>query len=203
MNSNLRTSHALPVASRNYFGLMTVGALHVLLGYALFNGLAHKAIEVLRQPLDVALIEEIKAPPPKPPAAVKAPPPSYVPPAEVLVASVAPATTISATVSTPQPLAEPVRVAPPPVNVGLACPNHMDVRRRVPYPAQAQLAGISGEVMVEFIVGADGEIRDIGIARSSNALFNAVSTAAVGQLRCLGQGHDVRVRVPFVFRLES
>ena len=54
---------------------------------------------------------------------------------------------------------------------------------------------------VDFTVGTNGEVKDVTVSRSSNAIFNAAATAAVARLRCTGQGHDVRVRVPFAFRL--
>jgi protein TonB len=54
-------------------------------------------------------------------------------------------------------------------------------------------------VLVEFTVGPGGEVRDVVAVRSSNAVFVDVATKAVAKFRCNGQGHDVRVKVPFVF----
>ena len=114
------------------------------------------------------------------------------------------------TTSTPAPPTPPAPVAVPAppaapaiVNVGIACPNHGEVRSRLPYPQQAQNMGLSGEVVVEFVVAAGGQVQDVTVVRSSNRVFNSTATAAVSQLRCVGQGHEVRVRVPFAFRLES
>ena len=66
--------------------------------------------------------------------------------------------------------------------------------------AAAQLAWRPDKA-VDFTVGTNGEVKDVTVSRSSNAIFNAAATAAVARLRCTGQGHDVRVRVPFAFRL--
>jgi len=203
----------------NYtIGLVAVVGFHVLLGYALANGLARSVVEVLKAPLDVSLIQEIKPPPPPPPPPPKPrivrtppkvsapPPPAYVPPVEVPV--VAPAQpVITATTPEPPPVVEappaPKPVAPPVVDVAITCSNHIAVRSQVIYPPQAERMGLSGNVVVDFTVGADGTIKSVGVVRSSNAVFNSAATAAVAKLKCAGQGHDVRVRLPFAFRLDS
>jgi protein TonB len=89
------------------------------------------------------------------------------------------------------------------VNVGIACPNHMDVRSRTPYPPQAQRMGLSGEVLLEFTVMPGGEIANVNVVKSSNSIFNGAASTAVAQFRCIGQGQAVKVRVPFVFKLDS
>jgi protein TonB len=96
-----------------------------------------------------------------------------------------------------------VPAAPPVVDVAVTCPNHVSVRSQVAYPQQAERLGISGDVVVDFTVGPDGTIKNVGVAKTSNAVFNAAATGAVAKLKCVGQGHDVRVRVPFAFRLDS
>ena len=204
----------------NTAGLAIVVAFHVILGYALVNGLGRKLVDVIKKPLDVAIIEEIKAPPPPPPPPkalpqlpkIVAPPPPFVPPPEVKVEA-PPVQNVITTSSTPDPnpapvaapvvAAPPVAAAPPAVNVGLACPNHKEVRSRLPYPAQAQQMGLSGDVVLEFTVTTDGQINDVTVVKSTNRLFNSAATNAVNQLRCNSQGHDVRVRVPFAFRMEA
>jgi protein TonB len=79
----------------------------------------------------------------------------------------------------------------------------MDVRSHVPYPPRAQSMGLSGDVMVEFVVGAEGEIKNISVVQSTNAIFNRAAIDAVGRFKCSSQAHEARVRVPFAFRLES
>ncbi|RZI43809.1 energy transducer TonB [Herbaspirillum sp. HC18] len=197
-------------------GLAVVVGLHLIFGYALMNGLGRKVVDVLKKPLDVAIIAEPKAlpPPPPPPKVlvpqpkVVAPPPAFVPPPEVRVEAPPSQNAISVTSSKseparPVPAAPPAPAAPPTVGVGIACPNHMEVRSRLPYPAQAQQMGLSGEVVVEFTVAGSGQIGDVAVVKSTNRIFNSAATNAVNQLRCNGQDHDVRVRVPFVFRIDS
>jgi protein TonB len=187
----------------------TVGLLHLIVGYALVSGLARKVVEIYHKPVDASIIEEAKVlPPPPPPKQIikpAAPPPAYVPPPEVSVPLVSAPTAITATTAVVPPAAPPAPVvqAPPPVAVGAACPNHLAVRSRVPYPPLAQRQGIGGEVLVEFTVGAGGEIGNITVLKSSSPIFESTVINAVGQFQCVGQGHPVRVRVPFAFRLEN
>ena len=46
--------------------------LHIIIGYALVTGLARHVVEVLKQPLETKIIEEIKKPPPETAAAAAA-----------------------------------------------------------------------------------------------------------------------------------
>jgi protein TonB len=194
---------------RHYLGIGSVILIHIVLVYALVNGLARKVVEVFKKPVEVSIIEEVKvqAPPPKavpPPPRTVPPPPTFVPPPEVVVAAApSPQAPIAATTEAPP---APVAIeAPRPavVNIGIACPNHLDVRAKTPYPPQASRLGLSGDVLVEFTVKPGGEIGDVAVVRSSNSVFNNAATTAVAQLRCIGQGQAVKVRVPFVFKLDS
>lgn len=199
-----------PEPRRNLTGLVAVVGLHLIVAWALATGLAHKVVDVLKQPLTVSVIEEIKPlPPPPPPPPPKqtriqprTPPPSYVPPAEVIVEAppqVATITTSAEPAPEPPPAAPAVPVPAPIVNAAVACPNSDEVRARVPYPPQAERRGLSGKVLVEFTVSADGSVRDVTAISSTSTLFVSTATRAVSEFRCNGQGHDVRVRVPFAF----
>lgn len=190
-------------------GLVVVVGFHVILVYALVNGLARKVVDVLKVPLTVSVLEEIKTappPPPKslppPPKVAAPPPPDFVPPVEVAVQA-PPQNVIVATSSVPAPEPAPVVAAPvaaPVVNVAVACPNSDAVRAGVPYPPEAERMNLAGNVLVEFTVGPTGEVRDVASVRSSNPVFIDVATKAVTKFRCNGQGHDVHVKVPFAFR---
>ena len=83
-------SYAQPKDSGNRLtGFVLVMLLHVVLVYALINGLARKIVDVVKAPLETKIIEEIKPPPdkqpPPPPPRLKTPPPPYIPPPEVQV----------------------------------------------------------------------------------------------------------------------
>ena len=98
---------------RHPVGLAVVALLHVVVGYALVNGLARKIVEVVKAPIETKIIEEVKPPPPPPPDNLPPPPknlpppPSFVPPPEV---NVAPQPTNAPTITT-------TSVAPPPAPV--------------------------------------------------------------------------------------
>jgi len=71
-------------------GFSIVAGMHLLLGWALVSGLAHKVVDVVKGPVETKLIEELKPPPlPEPalppPEFAAAPPPSFVPPPEVRI----------------------------------------------------------------------------------------------------------------------
>lgn len=197
---------------QHLIGISSVIVFHIVLVYALANGLGRKVIEVIKSPLDVAIIEEIKAPPPPPPPPKIVvtppktnlpPPPAYVPQVEVPVQNVPPP--VITTTTTPTPPAPPPAPAAPPtpqaVNVAVACPNFRSVSPQM--PAQAERMNLSGDVVVEFTVAADGSVKDVAIARSSNALFNPAATKAIAQYHCVGQGRDVRVKQMISFRVDN
>ena len=190
-------------------GITVVIILHVVVGYALVSGLARKAIEVIKQPMTTKVIEEVKKPPPPdtpppPPPKLVQIIPTFVPPPEVQISS----PVVQAVISNPTPIAPPVYAppkvvaAPPaPPSVGTACPNSQQIRTEIKYPAAARKDGIQGEVLVEFTVATNGEIKDVDVKSSSNRVFNSVSVNAVRQFKCNAQGRDVRVQVPFSFKL--
>jgi protein TonB len=184
---------------------------HVLLVYALANGLGRKVVEIVQGPLNISLIEEVKPPPPPPPPPPKVvaqvrprvaapPPPAYVPQVETIVeAPPPPITTTTAPPPPPDPPAPPAPVVEPViVNVAVACSNYRSIIPDVP----KQAAGLSGKVTVEFVVAANGAVQNPRVVQSSNNVFNRAALAAVAQYRCEGQGQNVRVRVPYVFEPE-
>ncbi|HZX33057.1 MAG TPA: energy transducer TonB [Rhodocyclaceae bacterium] len=199
---------------KHLVGISAVVVFHAALIYGLTNGLARKVVDVIKAPLSVNVVEEIKTlpPPPPPPKVVPVqpkvatPPPAYVPPVETPVQ--APAAPVITTTSTPQPPAPPAPAAPPAappapavVSVAVACPNFRSVAPKM--PPQAERMGLSGDVVVEFTVTADGQVRDVGVARTSNTVFNGAATQAVAQYRCVGQGKDVKVRQQISFRVDN
>ena len=52
--------------TRHIIGIVFVVLVHALVIYALVTGLARKAVEVIKKPINATIIEEIKAPPPPP-----------------------------------------------------------------------------------------------------------------------------------------
>lgn len=75
------------------------------------------------------------------------------------------------------------------------------------YPAEARSAGITGEVVVEFVVDETGQVRHPRVLRSSDSVFEAATLRAVERWRFepgKKNGKPVRFRmaVPVVFNLD-
>ena len=87
--------------------------------------------------------------------------------------------------------------------LGVACPNAQRVREDMRYPVAARREGIQGDVLVRFLVGMTGEIKNINVVNSSNRALSNAAVAAIKQFSCAGQGQDVLVEVPFSFRLSN
>ena len=199
--------------AKHLVGFTAVVLLHALVIWALVTGLARKAIEVIKEPLVTKIIEEIKPPPPPdalpPPPKLEVPPPPFIPPPEVNIQTPAPVNTITAvTTVKPEAPPPPVRVEAPPTppkpavaTVGVACPNVKAVAGEFVYPVRAQRDGInSGEVLLQFTVAANGEIRNMTVVKSSNRVFNNAALDGARMLKCVGQGQDVTVQWPIVFK---
>ncbi|RQP25558.1 energy transducer TonB [Piscinibacter terrae] len=200
---------------KHSIGFGVVVLLHVVVVYALVTGLAKKVVDVIKQPLETKIIEAPKpppeAPPPPPPPPKLAPPPPdvFVPMPEVQIqVPVTQSPPAITAVTTKPPEAQPPAVvaAPPakpvPVAVGVACPNSQKVRAEVAYPREAQRQELEGDTLVEFTVDREGRVSDAQVVKSSHRVFDAVSLATVRLFKCVGQGQDVKVQVPFVFKLD-
>jgi periplasmic protein TonB len=208
------------LAQRKLTGLGFVVLFHAALAYALMTGLARKVVEVVRAPIETKVIEEItKPPPPKeivppPPPKLEAPPPPFIPPPEVQlqtppppapaitaeVSAAPPATTLAPTPVAPAPAAAP---APAVVSAAVACSNYTKVMGEVGFPRDAMKQGLEkGEALIQFVVGAGGDIKDVKVLRASHPIFARSSARIVSEYKCAGQGHDVLVQVPFGYKLD-
>lgn len=203
--------------SRHLVGLGSVILLHVLIAWALVSGLARKVVEVVKGPIEVKVIEEVSKPPPPPPEVlppppkVTAPPPPFMPPPEIQIANPQQAPTITAVTQDAPPapsspvIQKPVEGPAQPAirSAAVVCPNYAEIMRGgVQYPREAALENLEGEVVIEFTVSANGQIRDPVIRSSTNRIFNRPSLAAAQKLRCEGQGQDIRVSLPVSFKLK-
>ena len=172
-------------SSKRVTGLAAVVVFHAVVGYALVNGLARKIVEVVTQPLETKIIEEIKPPPevkpppPPPPPRFAAPPPPYIPPPEVQVQVPQTAQAITAVTSTKptEPVAAPGQryAAAPEPAVPRAAPVRMaavvDAKAcdKPEYPPAALRAQETGIVRLAFLIDVNGSAIESKIERSSGS----------------------------------
>ncbi|WP_118185526.1 energy transducer TonB [Paraburkholderia phosphatilytica] len=201
---------------RRFGGIAAVLLLHVVLIYALINGLATKVVQVIQHPIETKIIEPVKPPPPPPlppvtlpPPKFAPPPPPFVPPPEVPVQAppqqtiTHQATPVPVTPAQPPVQAAPPAPAPKPVSheVGVVCPNSDQVRSSIKYPKDAQENNITGDVVIEFTVDPEGHITNEKVSQSADPSLDRAAFNAVKQFSCVAQGQAVRVQVPFSFNL--
>jgi len=177
------TDEEKPVG-RRFAGIAAVLLLHALIVYGLVNGLGQTAIEVLRLPITVKVIEAVKPPPPAipppPPPKLAPPPPSYIPLPEIVIAQPQPPKAIMAVTTVMPPVPAPPQTAQmptieappaPPVPVShLRVPPVIDAARscRQPdYPAASRRHAETGTVVLDFLIGVDGRVIDSKIKQSS------------------------------------
>ena len=154
-------------------GFLVVILLHLGLSYLFVTGLGHSAIEVLKQPLETKLIEEVKppdTPPPPPPPKLAPPPPPFIPMPDIQVRT-APSANAITQVTTAKPVEAPP--PPPPAPVVKAAPVVVapvvksEGCRKPEYPAVSRRMEETGTVVLQLLVGVDGKVTDSKIAQSS------------------------------------
>lgn len=183
-------------SSRRLIGFVIVVAFHAAMGYALVTGLARKIVEVVRQPLETKIIEEVKPPPPDkpppppPPPRMAAPPPPFIPPPEVQVQ--VPQTTQSAisavtTARPTEPIAAPGQraapvAAPAPRAAPVRVPAVVEARAcdKPEYPSASLRAQETGIVLLAFLIDTNGSVLESKVERSSG--FRRLDDAALKAL---------------------
>lgn len=158
-------------SSRRLTGFVAVILLHVLLVYGLVNGLARKIVQVVTDPLETKIIEEVKPPedkpPPPPPPKFAPPPPPYIPPPEVQVQLPASVQQYAITaVTSTKPAAAPVVVAPRQVTRHAAIVNARACEKPE-YPAAALRAQEEGVVTLAFLIDVDGRVLESKVEKST------------------------------------
>ena len=201
--------------SRRLTGWIVVVLLHMLILWALISGTARKGLEIIKKPLEAAVIQEVIIPPPPPPKEIvkrvepkvktEAPPPPFVPPPDVPP----PVSTAPAIVSMPTPPPAPPVIAPPappapeprpagPVRsvIGVACPTQV----KPEMPRKAIQDGTEGVVRAQALI-RDGAVKEVTIL-SGPRIFHAAVRAAMLQYKCASEPGDVLAPQEFVFKVE-
>ena len=203
--------------ARHLIGIAFVVLIHAIVIYALVTGLARKAIEVIKKPLNATIIEEIKAPPPPPPP----PPPKkiveppkamqqpYVPPPDVPVPTQTTEPVISAVTATPP--TEPVVIAPPaPPVVEAPAPKPAVRRGLVPiervepvYPREAIKDNIaSGKVVARLQVDEKGLVTNVTIVEANpRRVFDREVVRALSQWKFKPEGDRYIAEIEITFVL--
>ncbi len=178
-------------SGRKSLGAFFVVLLHLVTAYALVTGLARKAVEVIRGPIETKLIEELKKLPPpdkpQPPPKQKVEPPPFVPPSEVAVlAPVGVAPTI--TVTPPVAASPSVEVAPAPPAVPKSVQRVAPVIdaakscRKPEYPATSKRLEEEGLVMLRFMIDEGGKVVESRVETSSGyTRLDEAARAALSQ----------------------
>ena len=153
-------------SGRRMSGLMIVLLLHVVVIYALVHGLARKIVDVVRNPLETKIVEEVKPPPdkppPPPPPKLAQPPPPFIPPPEVNIQAPQSAPTITAVTPVRPPEPVPPRV---PVRVGAVVLGR-DCEKPA-YPPASLRGNETGTVLLNFLIDLNGQVLESKIERSS------------------------------------
>ncbi|HET7425805.1 MAG TPA: energy transducer TonB [Gemmatimonadales bacterium] len=166
--------------------------LHIALGYALVTGLARRVVEVIKQPIETKIIEEIKKPPPDvpppPPPKLAAPPPPFIPPPEIniQVPQVQTQPTITTVTTVKPPPGPPVMAPPapaPPKPAGPPVRKEFKAAYRVEpqFPRQALRDGMGGRVVAHVYVEPNGAVSDVKIISSTNRIFDREVIRALSQ----------------------
>jgi protein TonB len=171
--------------------IIMVGILHLAVGYALVTGLARKVVEVIKQPLETKIIEEVKKQPdqpPPPPPKLAAPPPPFIPPPEIniQVPQVQTAPTITTvTTERPPPGPPPVIAPPAPAPQPLIRKEYKASYRVEPqFPREALRSGTAGRVVAHVVVAPSGSVSEVRIISANPPrLFDREVIRALSQWR--------------------
>ncbi|WP_374669430.1 energy transducer TonB [Ramlibacter sp.] len=205
---------------RRMVGWIAVVAFHLFVGWALVTGTARKGLEMIKKPMEAAVIQEVIIPPPPPPPPppkkietpkpeprVEAPPPPFVPPPEVTP----PSTSAPAIQSVQTPPPAPPVIAPPPppaappapparparVEMSVVCPT----QTRPEMPRQAVREGAQGVVVAQATIKG-GSVTEVQILSGPRVFHSAVRNAML-QYKCNAEGAaEITATQEFVFKLE-
>ncbi|MEO8153923.1 MAG: hypothetical protein ABI605_12695 [Rhizobacter sp.] len=206
-----------PGGARRGTGLLVVLALHVLLAWALASGLAREAVEIIKKPIQMAIIPDVAPPPPPPPPPkvekIKEvpkvhPPPTYVPPPDIAPVAPPPEPVIQAVQA--EPPKEPVVIAPPAPpapepkpavvkqEISLACPGYQAVLAQTLEDAFDRV-GVVGTVRT-LIKVRGSQVVDAVPQSGPKEYYKYVQTA-IKRMRCsAGGAEEVQVALDVQFR---
>ena len=203
--------------TKHLIGISLVILFHVIVIWLLVTGLAHKAVELIKKPLNATIVEEIKVPPPPPPPPKKVelpkvPPPQqqpYIPPPDVPPPVTQAEPVIAAVTATPPTtppvIAPPAPPAPPPpakpaIRKGIIALSKVDPI----YPKQAILKGIeSGRVVAHAFIDEKGNVTEVKIIEAEPPkYFDRAVIDALMQWKFAAEGEKFVGEIEVNFRLQ-
>ena len=208
---------------KNFTGITVVVILHAIVAYGIVSGLGTRMVTKMAEAVETKIIEEVKPPPPPdlppppPPPEMKAPPPPFIPPVEVNVQQSPPVqNTISVATNTPPPTNELSRPAPPappapPARGPVNSPAVVDFNTcaKPEYPKASQRNEETGTVVLQFLIGVDGSVKDSKIQKSSGyRTLDRAAQTALGRCRfkpgeANGVPQESWTAVQYVWTLDS
>lgn len=192
---------------KHLVGFSVVVIMHVVLIYALVNGLARNIVEVIKAPMETKLIEEIKDKPPEPPPPppkLNIPPPPFIPPPEINIQI--PQSSAGPTITTKSSVPPPKAVVAPPAPPAPAIRRNPTPTFKVApsYPRKAIKENIEGSVEAHLMVNGAGEVTSVKIVKSQpRGMFDEAAIAALSQYKFAGDGTNWVGVVEIVFKLSD
>ena len=158
--------------AKHLIGFSLVAALHILVIYALVNGLARNIVEIAKKPFETQIVKEVKAPPPPeapppPPPKLEIPPPPFIPPPEIQIAVPMSVNTITQVTSKPPPPAPPP-IKPAPRQATVASLDRNTCASYEPsFPMASRRNQEEGTLLMRIQISADGTAGKVEVVRSS------------------------------------
>jgi protein TonB len=162
--------------AKHLIGFSLVVLLHVVVIYALVNGLARKIVDVIKKPIETKIVEEHKPPPPPeapppPPPKVAVPPPPFIPPPEIQIAVAPSVNAISQVTNKAPPPAPAVIAKPAPVATKAATRASLDrgtcATNEPKYPAASIRNEETGTLVLHLSIDPTGNPLKVDVSKSS------------------------------------
>jgi len=199
-------------SGRRGAALIAVIALHVVLIWAFYTGLAGKLVQTVIPPVEIAQIEkpkDVDKPPPPPPKLEEIKP--YVPPPEFVDIQAPQQETTAITQITQQRAPAPVAAPPPPVqhnstNIRMDPKHPLKIGEEY-YPDASRRANEEGRCVVEVTVAVSGQITaekiqtSSGFPRLDEACLKGVHGQRVLPATEDGKPVEKTVAIPIVWKL--
>jgi protein TonB len=158
--------------AKHLIGFTVVVLLHVVIVYALVNGLARNLVEIAKKPFETQIVKEVKAPPPPeapppPPPKLDIPPPPFIPPPEIQIAVPMSTNTISQVTNKAPPPPPAIKPAPRVATAASIDRNTCTAGTEPAYPMASRRNQEAGTLVMRIQIDAGGNPARVEVTRSS------------------------------------